>query len=261
MKSMKRILSIPLVQRSLGVAAAGYLRTVWKTSRFGVDPSDLYDRIALELPVIVTMWHGQDLMMPFLKRKEHAVKVLISRHRDGEVMAIAAEHLGLGVIRGSGSRGSDFIRKGAITGFRQMVTALEQGYNVALTADIPKVARVAGHGIVHLARISGRPIFPVAVATSHYIELNNWDHSVINLPFGRFIIVAGELVRVAANADDVMLEDARRLVESRLNETTERAYAVAGKRAKDFEWSQRPYKRHPRSAHVWRTQPPLNNSH
>jgi lysophospholipid acyltransferase (LPLAT)-like uncharacterized protein len=246
MKSIRRILSIPQVQRSLGVAAAEYLRIVWKTSRFGVDPPDLYDRVAPELPVIVAMWHGQHFMMPFLKRREHAVKVLISRHRDGEVNAIAAKRLGLSVIRGSG--GGDFVRKGGIIGFRQMVKALEQSYNVALTADIPKVSRVAGHGIVHLARISGRPIYPVAVATSHYVELSNWDQSVINLPFGRFIIAVGEPVRVGTNADDVMVEDARRLVELRLNETTERAYAIAKNRAKDFKWSQRPYKRHPRGA-------------
>ena len=88
------------------------------------------------------------------------------------------------------------------------------------------------------------------MATSHYIELHNWDQSVINLPFGRFIIAVGEPVRVGANADDVMVEDARRLLELRLNESTDRAYAIAKNRAKDFKWSQRPYKRHPRGAHV-----------
>ena len=52
-----------------------------------------------------------------------------------------------------------------MSGFKEMLSALEEGYNVALTADVPKVARVAGLGIVKLASASGRPIYPVAIAT------------------------------------------------------------------------------------------------
>ena len=237
--SLRRFADFPWVQRSIGVAAAEYLRFVWKTSHFGVDPPDLYARVRPDLPAIVAMWHGQHFMMPFLKRKEHRVKVLISRHRDGEINAIAAKRLGVEPIRGSGTSGRDHLKKGGVAGFRQMMEALAGGYNVALTADIPKVSRVAGRGIVQLARASGRPIYPVAAATSRYVELRSWDRSVFNLPFGRFAIAVGEPIRVAANADDAALEDARRLVESRLNGTTERAYAIAEGRATDFDWSRR----------------------
>lgn len=225
------------MQKCLGVAAAEYLRLVWKTCRFGLDPADIYARA--DLPAIVAMWHGQHFMMPFFKRKEHLVKVLISRHRDGEINAIAARRLGVEPIRGSGTSGRDFLRKGGVAGFKQMLEALDRGYNVALTADIPKIARIAGRGIVQLARASGRPIYPVAVATSRYVELKTWDRSVLNLPFGRFAIAVGEPVRVAAGADDAALEEARRLVEAGLNGTTERAYAIAEDRAKDFIWSRR----------------------
>jgi len=236
MNSLRRLVDFPWVQRSIGVAAAEYLRFVWNTSHFGIDPVDFYARVRPELPAIVAMWHGQHFMMPFFKRSEHLVKVLISRHRDGEINAIAAERLGVETIRGSGTSGRDFLKKGGVSGFKQMLEALGRGYNVALTADIPKVSRVAGRGIVQLARASGRPIYPVAVATSRRIQLRNWDRSVINLPFGRFAIAVGEPVRVAPDADDGALEDARRMVETRLNGTTERAYAIAEDRAKDFDW-------------------------
>jgi lysophospholipid acyltransferase (LPLAT)-like uncharacterized protein len=149
---------------------------------------------------------------------------------------VAASRLGVLPIRGSGSSGRDFLKKGGVAGFKQMLEALAAGYNVALTADIPKISRIAGRGIVQLARASGRPIYPVAVATSRYIELHTWDRSVFNLPFGRFAIAVGEPVRVASDADESAVEDAQRLVESRLNGTTERAYAIAEGRAKDFDW-------------------------
>jgi lysophospholipid acyltransferase (LPLAT)-like uncharacterized protein len=239
MQSFRRFVDFPWVQKSLGVSAAEYLRFVRNTSRFGIDPVDIYERVRPDLPAIVAMWHGQHFMMPFFKRHEHKVKVLISRHRDGEINAIAAERLGVEAIRGSGTSGRDFMKKGGVAGFKQMLDALSRGYNVALTADIPKISRVAGRGIVQLARASGRPIFPVAVATSRRIQLRNWDRSAINLPFGRFAIAVGEPVRVTADADDAALEEARCKVEAGLNCTTERAYAIADGRAEDFDWRSR----------------------
>ena len=224
------------MQRSIGVAAAEYLRFVRNTCELGIDPADIYERVRPDLPAIVAMWHGQHFMMPFFKRQEHLVKVLISRHRDGEINAVASKRLGVEPIRGSGSMSRDFLKKGGVAGFKQMLEALGRGYNVALTADIPKIARIAGRGIVQLARVSGRPIYPVAVATSRYIELKTWDRSVLNLPFGRFAIAVGDPVRVAPDADEAALEDARRGVEARLNATTERVYAIAEGRAKDFVW-------------------------
>ena len=58
------------------------------------------------MPAIFAFWHGQHFMTPFIKTKDsHRAKVLISRHRDGEFNAIAAERLGIGTIRGSGDHG------------------------------------------------------------------------------------------------------------------------------------------------------------
>jgi lysophospholipid acyltransferase (LPLAT)-like uncharacterized protein len=102
-----------------------------------------------------------------------------------------------------------------------MLTALAEGYNVALTADVPKVARIAGLGIIKLARFSGRPIYPVAVATSRRIVLDNWDHSAINLPFGRVAIVSSDPVR-PTDADDTMMEQCR--LGGAAQPTTDRAY-------------------------------------
>jgi lysophospholipid acyltransferase (LPLAT)-like uncharacterized protein len=226
----RRIGGARWVQLTLGGLAATYLRLVWKTSRFAVEPPDFYQRVGPDLPVIIAMWHGQHFMMPFVKRAEHRVKVLISRHRDGEINAIAAERLGIRVVRGSGHPGGPATRKGGVTAFRAMLTALDDGYNMALTADVPKVARVCGLGIVKLARRSGRAIYPVAVATSRRVELANWDHSALNLPFGRGAIVADHPIRVPQDADDAALESYRLEVEAGLNRATERAYAVVDRR-------------------------------
>ena len=226
MKLSKRIFRSPAMQNAIGAATAGYLRLVWKTSRLILDPPDLYERVAPDLPVIVTVWHGQHFIFPFLKRAEHRVKVLISRHGDGEINAIAAERLGIGTIRGSGDPGRQFDRKGGVVAFKAMLRALAEGYTMALTADVPKISRIAGAGVVKLSSVSGRPIYPVALNTSRRIELDTWDHSTVSLPFSRFAIVMGDPIRVPRDADEATIERCRIEVETRLNFVTTRAKAI-----------------------------------
>jgi lysophospholipid acyltransferase (LPLAT)-like uncharacterized protein len=227
---LKQIARTRFMQTALGVAAAEYLRLVWKTSRFVTDPPDIYRRLEPELPVIFAFWHGQHFMVPFAKPDYYRAKVLISRHRDGEVNAIAAARLGVEAIRGSGDRERRFDRKGGVSAFMAMLAALEDGWSMAMTADVPKVARRAGIGIVKLAGNSGRPIYPVAVATSRRVILKSWDRAAVNLPFSRGAIAVGDPVRVGAHADADALDTARRAVEERLDAATARAYAIVGGR-------------------------------
>lgn len=216
-------------QRALGIAGAEWLRLVYLTNRWRVDPPDIYETLDRQLPVIIAFWHGQHFMMPFLKKKRHRAKVLISRHRDGEMNAIAAEWLGVGTVRGSGSHEGEFHRKGGVSAFKGMVSTLEQGYNMALTADVPKVSRIAGLGIIMLARQTGRPIVPVVIATTRFKRLNNWDRTLVNLPFGRGLILAGEIMHVPADADGAAMEALRAKLEDSLNDATRRAYAMIGR--------------------------------
>jgi lysophospholipid acyltransferase (LPLAT)-like uncharacterized protein len=226
MPLLKRIVASPAFLSAVGSVAAWYLRLVWHSSRRTIEPATIYDTV--QMPAIIAMWHGQHFLSPFIKKAEakHRAKVLISRHRDGEINARAAEKLGIGTIRGSGSHSGEFHRKGGAAAFTTMLDALAEGYNMALTADVPKVARVAGLGIVKLAQHSGRPIYPVAIASSRRIELKNWDRTAINLPFGRIAMVAGEPIYVARDADHATLEATRQHVEQELNRVTARAYAI-----------------------------------
>src|SRR5437899_426878 len=123
----KRLRESRFIRSASGVVGAEYLRLVMKTSRFIVEPADIFERVVPEQPFILTMWHGQHFLTPFFKRPHLPAKVLISRHRDGEVNAIAARRLGLGVIRGAGDHGSEFHRKGGAPAFRAMLDALTEG--------------------------------------------------------------------------------------------------------------------------------------
>ncbi len=209
---------------AVGVAAAEYLRFVGITSRVTLEPADIYERSEAEMPIIIAFWHGQHFLAPIARKAQHRVKVLVSRHRDGEINAIAAERLGVGAIRGSGNHGGGFIHKAGVAAFQAMRDALAEGFSVALSADVPKVSRIVGLGIIKLAQASGRPIYPGAIATSRRLVLDNWDRTTINLPFSRVAGVAGTPIYVPAEADEAALEVHRRALEDQLNAATRRAY-------------------------------------
>jgi hypothetical protein len=99
-----------------------------------------------------------------------------------------------------------------------------------MTADVAKVARVAGLGIVTVARLSGRPILPMAVVARRRIDFKSWDRASIGLPFNRCAIVIGDPIRVPPDADDDAMETARRAVEDGLDAVHARAYAMVGSR-------------------------------
>src|ERR1700719_1975545 len=198
----------------------------WTNRLVRVPAASFYEPLDKE-PVIIAIWHGEHFLLPFAFRRTDKVNVMVTLHRDGEIITWAGRFFRLKYIRGSGDHGKEFMRKRAVQAFVAMMRLLKRGENVAMTADVPKVARVAGMGIVTLAKHSGRPIVPLGMGTSRRVRLANWDRTCINLPFGRMVMVRGEPIRVARDADDAALEAARRAVEASLIEVDARAYAIA----------------------------------
>ena len=225
---LKAFTRLPAVQAFIGVLLSGYLKFVRLTTRFDYEPADLVDRMKADTPFICTIWHGQNFMLPLVMWKGAPVSVMITRHGDGEAIAVACKKLGIKAIRASGGDGRNLERKGGAAGLRAMLKALDSGDIVVMTPDMPKIARVAGIGIVALARLSGRPIYPIVVATSRRIDLTNWDRTSICLPFSRGIIRLGEPIYVARDADEATQEAARTKLELSLDALHDAAYAQLG---------------------------------
>src|ERR1700688_4871835 len=85
---------------TIGVAAAEYLRFVGMTSRLTLEPANAYERLEADIPIIMAFWHGQHFLGTLARNEKHRGKILVSRHHDGEINAIAAARFGIGAIRG-----------------------------------------------------------------------------------------------------------------------------------------------------------------
>lgn len=215
--------------RSLaGGSIARFMRFVHSTSKIVSEPEGILDNLAAEHPAIIACWHGQFMMLNFLTPEGTPVKAMVARHGDAEVIGQALQQFGVELIRGAGA-GERRKDRGGATALRNAVRALEDGASVVMTADnAPGPARRAGLGIVTLARLSGRPIVPVAAATSRYKSFATWSRMTVNLPFSTLAYVAGRPIRIPAHTDDATLELYRKEVEEQLNAVTERAYELAG---------------------------------
>ena len=216
------------IQTATGVIAGRYLSFVRLTTRFAIEPAGFPQHVAAHLPAIAAMWHGQHFMVHYAWPKGASVAALISRHQDGEFNAVLLERLGVIPVRGSGGGAGKMHKRGGMAALREMLRLLAQGTTMVLTADVPKVGRQAGLGIVTLAQISGRPVFPIAVVTRWRIDLASWDRASIPLPFGRGAMVMGEPVTVERHAGEATLEAARRQIELGLDSAHARAYALVG---------------------------------
>jgi lysophospholipid acyltransferase (LPLAT)-like uncharacterized protein len=135
----------------------------------------------------------------------------------------------MGIVRGSGAQRHDQVRKrGGVQALRALIGLLEKGDHVSMTADVPKVSRVAGEGIILLAQLSGRPIIPAGIVSSRRIDFKSWDAASLGLPFGRIALVVGAPILVARDADEATREAARRALEIELDRVYAEAYRALG---------------------------------
>lgn len=150
-------------------------------------------------PFIFSLWHGQLLPLLWHHRNED-IAVLISEHRDGELVARVADSLGYRLIRGSTSRGGERALLG-------LVRDLREGREVAVTPDGPRgPARKYAPGALIAAQRAGAPILPIAAHATRAWRLRSWDRFMIPKPFARVIVAYG-------NPEEVNAPDARAAVQ------------------------------------------------
>ena len=134
--------------------------------------------------LIFSFWHDQLLLMIKGYRGAGA-KILISASKDGDLIARTMEHFGHGTVRGSSSRGGR-------QAFRELMQLTDEKVDLAVTPDGPKGPRhQLKDGVIQLARISGRPVVPLAYVCSRGYRFRSWDRFLFPYPFARAVYCYG----------------------------------------------------------------------
>lgn len=229
MRLDRKILDSAVLSRGLSYLLARYILTVHRTAKLTIVPPDAFDVARAEAPAIFTFWHGLAMMSPAAVPRDLPILPMIARNAAAGIVAAAAETQGIRSIRASGAQNTRSTRKkGGAAGFRQALRELAAGNSLLMTADVPKVAQVSGRGVIQLARLSGRPIIPVAYVSRFGLRFNNWDRMVVDLPFSPATLRHGAPIRVPADADDETIERLRLELTGELDRITQDAYQRTG---------------------------------
>ncbi|MFL5597970.1 MAG: lysophospholipid acyltransferase family protein [Gemmatimonadaceae bacterium] len=202
--------------RAIAVLGTAFLRALGRTWRFKVlNPDAVSSLRSARQPFIFALWHGHLLPLLWYHREE-GVAVLISEHRDGELVARAAKSLGFALIRGSTTRGAE-------RALISLVRELQSGGEVAITPDGPRgpAGRFAPGALVAAQR-SGAPIVPVASSADRAWRLKSWDQFMIPKPFARVTVCYGNPARVNAATPRAAADEAPRF-EALMNEVARMA--------------------------------------
>ena len=205
-----------------GAAALRLLGRTWTLRRTNTAAYD--SRLAGGERCIYALWHARMLPLIYAYRGL-GVAALVSRSRDGELIAGVIERIGYVAARGSSSRGGQ-------QGFNELVRFAEQGRSLTITPDGPRgPCEVVKPGLVRLASLTGLPVLPVASASRRSWILRSWDGFRVPRPFSRVLISYGEPLHVPPELDEAAVEAWRQRLEDALRANTERLALEAEERA------------------------------
>lgn len=209
--------------RILADVAARFFVGLGKTLRFTEVGRERLERArASGRPLLFIFWHDRLIYCCYRLAAERLV-MMVSRSRDGELIARTARYIGIDAVRGSSSRGG-------AAAVRALVRALRtRGVCGGITPDGPRGPRhVLQPGALAVARLAGALIVPVAISFSSRAEFTRNAGLLLPRPFARARVVYGEPVAVREDADSAVLEALRPELERRLREVTAQADALAG---------------------------------
>lgn len=170
-------------------------------------------------PCVYAMWHAHQCCVHGLPDRANC-NVLVSRSRDGQIIANVVEKWGFKIIHGSKGK------KGSVEATLQMIHALEHGECCAIMVDGPKgPAKVVKDGAIKIAKKAGVPIVPVFWYSPNltFLKFPSWDGFRIPFFWTKLINIYGEPIYVDADNDKAQDEEVRLKVQRSLEKLEKEA--------------------------------------
>lgn len=175
-------------------------------------------------PSLYLFWH-ENMLFPATTYARHGVATLVSRHRDGEIIAQVMR-----MLRGQAIRGST--THGAVPALRHMMRRA-RAQHLGITPDGPRgPRRVVQMGAIYIASRTGMPLVPLGFAYRSCWRAGSWDRMVVPRPFTVGRCVAGRPICLPDGLDRAQMEDARRQVQQTMDQVQARADALAASGAR-----------------------------
>ena len=220
---IKYFSSFRLIQTLLSLIGSIYVLTVYKTSKVNLkNRKKIENLLERNESFIYSFWHDQLLMCPLTWQSNSNIKVLISKHRDGDIIAQLISNLGFEAIRGSTHKTNKIKNKGGLLSARKMIKSLKNGISIGISPDGPKGPRhKVSEGILSISRLSKSVILPVGIGFKKKWVLNTWDKFIIPKPFNEITVIWGDPIPAITNEKNN--NQFRTKLESKMNNLTAQA--------------------------------------
>jgi lysophospholipid acyltransferase (LPLAT)-like uncharacterized protein len=166
---------------------------------------------------IAAIWHQRILIVLGYARRlgKFAPAVMISKSRDGEMIADVCRRLNFRPVRGSSSRGG-------MKALAAMIEDLALHPLAVHVVDGPQGPRgIIKAGLISMAQLSRVPIVPISVSVNRAWVLKSWDRFLIPKPFSTVCVHWGTLISIPEAMDNDAFESIRREVETKMKELQE----------------------------------------
>lgn len=209
----------PLLIATIGCVGSRLIRSLGKTwdYHFRYEDPSVDPEVARRTGqrYIYAFFH-EVMLFPAYYWNWPSMNILISDHRDGEMITQVVKRLGFGVVRGSTSR------NGA-RALREMTTGIQAG-NLCVTPDGPRGPRRHVHqGIAYLASRTGLPVVGTGMAFKDSWRAKSWDRFCVPKPYSKAACVTPAPVFIPRDADRDALEAGRAEIERRMQAATAEA--------------------------------------
>ncbi len=159
--------------------------------------------------VLLCTWHQQffSAIRPFKNYKPFTPSIMISRSRDGEIVAKMALLNGWNPVRGSSS-------KGGMEALKKMITNLEEKKLAGHIVDGPRgPSGIVKTGVIRLASAADAVIVPFSVSAEKAWYFNSWDKFLLPKPFSNVFLRFGEMIKFDRVNDRKSFEKQRKQLE------------------------------------------------
>ncbi len=200
------------------------IHILYRTCRITVIGKEHEDQFLRQnKPLLFVSWHQGLLYYLYHFRNRNGL-IMVSRSKDGDLIARVLKLFGFQTARGSSSRGG----KEAMYEMIQKVNQTQ--CSAGLVADAPKGPfGVAKTGIIKIAKETGLPLIPVMCWANRKKIFNSWDRTLLPLPFSHIVIFYAPPIYVQKDIDPQEMENMRVNLTNQLNRMHETAISYFAK--------------------------------
>ncbi len=214
----------------LSLFASRLVRLWFGTVRVKIINKEIYEEYFIKNKdkgnVVLASWHRHIIFVFYFFRNIENGVAMVSRSKDGELLARVGKSFGYDSVRGSSSKGGGE----ALHAMIEYMNKRGEPKFCGTAVDGPKgPARILKKGLLVLAKETGSYFIPMACSGTKIITFHKaWDKTIIPYPFSTVVMEFHDPFIIPKDISEEELENLRVRTEKIVNEITDNVDKIAG---------------------------------